>query len=692
MLIKVMMCFSLWATHIIASGHMTMRWNALDLGLDTPVSSNGKAIDTIILQISPGDMPDASPEASLSLLSSTGSVVNTIQLRSTESEAASNSAKPTPEIDNSVALGLTSLRENLALTWPITASSLQQSNLINVMVDNVTDSSGDPTNCITNTDLNTSDIFSGNCNLRSAVEYCGTLDQSVTLECAIHLPTSADEVSTQVTINSIYGEISVSPTVDSVSLSLFGHGASIVGILGSRDSVRTRFFSVVADGSSLQSYSFNMYNTSLSGFEHESGNGGVIYATGEIFVNMDHVSISGGRGSNGGALFVSSRVELSLISCSFIDNLAFEDGGSVIIRDSNSVQIFDCQFNSNMGSFGAAIKLEDSSNVVFTYNRFVSNSAYRSDRTGRGGALYIQGGDNIELTGCYFEDNDANGGGAVVFMESEDISVVASVFQDHDIPGDAAALLIEDCRGVFVSKSEFLLNEASGRGGSLYLLSNLAVVLSENSFSSSEATNGGGAIYSDNNLGLSILGCNFLGHSTSLNGGALYLINDENVEIYNSTFARNTGIDGGAMYLEPSGAVSIMHCFFELNKAMSSVFIFISNAGSGGAIFMTASSEVALFNNIFTSNTASSSGGAIYSEQSLDTMSVEGSTFVGNRADEGGAVAVRLFYSLYIESTTFINNTGSTSGGSLHLNDHDSTVITNCTFMDNVATGKSMIC
>jgi predicted outer membrane repeat protein len=135
----------------------------------------------------------------------------------------------------------------------------------------------------------------------------------------------------------------------------------------------------------------------------------------------------------------------------------------------------------------------------------------------------------------------------------------------------------------------------------------------------------------------------------------------------------STADDGGAVLVD-GGALTVLDSTFSDNQS----------EWNGGAI-AARTGALTVTDSTFIDNTASWYGGALYSE---DVITVTGSTFTGNRAEDGGAMEAD--GGGWIERCTFSGNrsTNGMGGGALFV--YTSTLlVSNSTFADNRATEGS---
>jgi len=135
-------------------------------------------------------------------------------------------------------------------------------------------------------------------------------------------------------------------------------------------------------------------------------------------------------------------------------------------------------------------------------------------------------------------------------------------------------------------------------------------------------------------------------------GGGMFA-DGGNVELLRCTFARNTcGDSGGAVGAWNTANLRIEDCSFTRNSG-----------SAGGAIAMIWS-QATIADSQFHGNTAGAGGALFCYDQA--SMTVTGSTFVGNSAEtKGGGAMVDYYAWLNVRSSTFFGN-AAPDGGGLH--------------------------
>ena len=141
------------------------------------------------------------------------------------------------------------------------------------------------------------------------------------------------------------------------------------------------------------------------------------------------------------------------------------------------------------------------------------------------------------------------------------------------------------------------------------------------------------------------------------NSGGSFIINTKgNAEIINCTFKNNTSYSGGAIYSKAD--IKINNCIFENNKSHF----------NGGAIAIYDGSSY-INNCTFNNNIAErENGGAIYYANGLSAPKISNSTFTNNYShDDGGAIYVSAHTDIDIGNTVFRYNESRNIGGAIYL-------------------------
>jgi hypothetical protein len=185
-----------------------------------------------------------------------------------------------------------------------------------------------------------------------------------------------------------------------------------------------------------------------------------------------------------------------------------------------------------------------------------------------------------------------------------------------------------------------------------------------------------GALYVSHAGSLVALGnVTLSGNTGTENGPALYIVHGT-AEIYNSTFDSNAAQrGGGAVHVIAGGKLELINTTFNGNVGGKETESF-------GGVLHVMDSQVHIYNCTFTNNMATQGAGAIYVGMESQPnaaarcrysdlpmrLIIRGSTFQGNVAQTGGALAV--YYSaVLIDNSTFtVNSARPVQVESLQLN------------------------
>ena len=211
-----------------------------------------------------------------------------------------------------------------------------------------------------------------------------------------------------------------------------------------------------------------------------------------------------------------------------------------------------------------------------------------------------------------------------------------------------------------IRNCRFENNLAFKFAGGMYL-EGAGVTVSDCLFTANNSRNEGGALYVAGN-GL-ITDCQFV-ENTAHSGGAAMVMGSGNETVFrNCSFIRNTVTgNGGAIRHEWHGVSgTIEDCLFVDNVAN----------GSGGAISMQSGSSPVYRNSVFVNNSAGTGhGGAIYAlAQSNDDslIEIDGCLFLNNRASSNRAGAISLSRNFKsVSNSTFVGNQAE-QGGAIYM-------------------------
>ena len=161
---------------------------------------------------------------------------------------------------------------------------------------------------------------------------------------------------------------------------------------------------------------------------------------------------------------------------------------------------------------------------------------------------------------------------------------------------------------------------------------------------------------------------------------AQFLVIERNssVTLRNSDFFNNE-IDGSVGLIEhiDKSILEMQACRFIENFASDSIVhsarsfvrieksLFKNNTARHGAISLVGQTVMQMSNSLFTNNVANNLGGSLSGRDVH--ISINNSSFIGNSAGYGGAIAIHTASELKITSSYFSQNFGNNGGGAIYM-------------------------
>ncbi len=297
---------------------------------------------------------------------------------------------------------------------------------------------------------------------------------------------------------------------------------------------------------------------------------------------------------------------------------------------------FDNNYSASYGSVLYSRAKSTFTNVTFTNNKSDNN----------GGVICNHAGSLFEVKSSTFKYNEGKEGG--VIWSDRAFAVEGSTFMNNK--GSVGGVILTSATFT-VKDSTFDTNTSTGIGGAIHSNAAGAQGTIQNSkFLNNVSGNAGGAIH-NKGTGTTVSGSTFTNNMAATAGGAICA--DASMSINsNTTFTENKANGGvaGAIYFTGSGAKgTIDNCTFSSNQA-SSAGGAIHNKGTGTTVS----------GSTFTSNTATTNGGAICTDVAITIQNTE---FTSNEANKqsvktqgGGAIYTGSNVEIKIENCDFISN------------------------------------
>ncbi len=276
-----------------------------------------------------------------------------------------------------------------------------------------------------------------------------------------------------------------------------------------------------------------------------------------------------------------------------------------------------------------------------------------------------------------------SGGGMLIALASP--TIIGCVIEDnHAVVGGAGIACI--AASPTISGCDFVDNVSTnspGEGGAISILAG-SPDITGCTFTGNEATTSGGAIFIEQGATPTIAGCTFEQNRSytvcvAAGCGPTYMgsvvrSDDSNPEFEDCTFHDNRVDDRGAVAIIGGSAVFV-DCTFTANHDPAGFF-----AGTeGGALAVLDGATATLTGCDFGSNSAETSGGAIFVSES--TLSATLCTFAENLAqtEDGGAIRADSA-SVSLTDCTFSENSAFTSGGAISAHHCATISLDSCDF------------
>lgn len=317
-----------------------------------------------------------------------------------------------------------------------------------------------------------------------------------------------------------------------------------------------------------------------------------------------------------------------------------------MILNEGVLTLKDIILDGNADVNTASAMIQNNSTLVIDSGTTIQNA----NGTGRGGAVYMQGGTlTVQNTDAAknptFKGNKAANGGAIYASAGS----------------------------VMVTSGNFTDNSASTYGGAIYYSGTGTVEISDGKISGNQAVNGG-AIYAISGT-IKVNGtAEFEGNNTRIkngaeqgDGGAVYMTQAV-LELGGSAqFNQNTAQNGGAIYSESGSITMASRTGVILSENEATV-------GNGGAIYIGTGS-LAINSGNYTSLTKNKAengnGGAIYVdsgsvEMACGTIGDENNTDNANEAKNGAGIYVNSGSCSFVnDSTAIITGNVASDGGAI---------------------------
>ncbi len=309
-----------------------------------------------------------------------------------------------------------------------------------------------------------------------------------------------------------------------------------------------------------------------------------------------------------------------------------------------------------------------------------------------------------ERTENYIMSKTAEAGGSAVMVTSGTFNMLGGTIKNCEVSLDEETSTnpnkISTMGGAVYSFGTVYINGGTiteckaARGGAIYNYKRTKV--EAGTFSKNYATVYGGVVYNPNSQYSTFYVGNYTNEDKVVfsentcdgSGGVVFSSIKASVLLVGAKFEKNTADSNGGVLNSPGA-----------NVIKNSKFIENTAGSKGGGIYVYHNDailtrrETVIENTTFTSNEATSGGGAVGAGSSVDDLSylgskviIKGCNFITNKAKQGGAVYVIRGCTVNIENCLIEQNTSSDNGGGLYFTGSSNITVNNCEVTKNIAT------
>ncbi|MCP4711926.1 MAG: hypothetical protein GY869_25175, partial [Planctomycetes bacterium] len=180
----------------------------------------------------------------------------------------------------------------------------------------------------------------------------------------------------------------------------------------------------------------NLTNNSITG-DFSEDNGGGLSAAGDGLVEIIGCNLIGntteGTNNNGGGIYGSTNLTLTIEDSTISNNLASKSGGGIYCTDNTSLTATNSSFIDNMSSSGGGgIYCDENSPLKILNCDFRRNIGYS---TGGGGVL-VRGGSTSFLKNCIFSNNEGGADGGGLYISESSSTVINCTFSGNKVDPD----------------------------------------------------------------------------------------------------------------------------------------------------------------------------------------------------------------------------------------------------------------
>lgn len=309
-------------------------------------------------------------------------------------------------------------------------------------------------------------------------------------------------------------------------------------------------------------------------------NGGCFYNNAASTINITGTKFIDNVASNGvaGVFYCNSTAgpKINIENAEFTGNTATAEGSAILFRN-GTWTVTNTAFNNNTSVSNGGAIYAHTGTLSLTGGSFSGNKT-TSGGVG-GGAIYVTTNAKLTVDGTTFSENSAQKTGSTGAGKGGAICIANSAAASHTIKNatftantDALAggALFIDTKAVEIDGCTFDGNSANGHGGAVYTTGAATFTIKNSMFEENvlNADLAGGAIYSNaTSTGNLISATKFISNSTKGNGGAVYWSGTGRLAVDKSYFEGNVATKQGAAIRKTNGVLYLNATSFTGNKS-----------------------------------------------------------------------------------------------------------------------------
>ena len=405
--------------------------------------------------------------------------------------------------------------------------------------------------------------------------------------------------------------------------------------------------------------------------------GGVFYMSEEtstIMISENNI-YKNNTSYNSGGVYSINRGLLSDSYGSFSSDYAFNQGGSIFIRNSAQCMIFNSNFNvERTDIWGGSIFLSENANL------YIYNSSFNGCISKQGGVVFLENHHNVTILFSQFSNNIAYEGGAIlIYTCSNDVLISNSTFKNN--PAQKYLIMMTSSTGT----TNLRHINASMNNCTLFGVINSNLNLLDSYISSSDCTEStiGCILYAEESY-IYISNLEAIYITVKATGSAFYTLSGKSIQFMYILLIYVIGVSTGACIQSTDSSVYMSNLsFFDIYDGC------IAFLESYGQIYDSNFDNQGLYNDDSIYEDSSS----FISLQSSYNFSIIRCNFSNNIAVNGAVIKssnAQINTILYVNSSRFHNNSVGESGGAIYLVDQPFVLINNDFFNNSAKTAGAL--